>query len=109
MRVIISLKDGDVIQIVVTISCISLDCLPYYRYAFSSSIHSCAYTTYILNSFTNMLFTIQGGAAFGDPNMNTTRIHTLPEAQAVVDLYIRLGYQNIDESNTYGNGSSEEV
>ncbi|KZP20997.1 Aldo/keto reductase [Athelia psychrophila] len=51
---------------------------------------------------------ILGGATFGAANTLVARIHTLPEAQAVVDLYTRLGQKNIDESRVYGGGSSEE-
>ncbi|KZP20958.1 Aldo/keto reductase [Athelia psychrophila] len=51
---------------------------------------------------------ILGGATFGAPNTLVARIHTLPEAQAVVDLYTRLGQKTFDESRVYGGGSSEE-
>ncbi|KZP20955.1 Aldo/keto reductase, partial [Athelia psychrophila] len=51
---------------------------------------------------------IFGSATFGAANTRVARIHTLPEAQAVVDLYMRLGQENFDESRVYGGGSSEE-
>ena len=51
----------------------------------------------------------QGGAAFGAPNTNTTRIHTIPEAQKVVDLFMSHGQNGFDTSRAYGFGTSEEV
>jgi aryl-alcohol dehydrogenase-like predicted oxidoreductase len=51
----------------------------------------------------------QGAASFGVPNTNSTRIHTLPEAQAVVDRFLSYGQNGFDTSRSYGYGTSEEV
>ncbi|KIM81787.1 hypothetical protein PILCRDRAFT_8458 [Piloderma croceum F 1598] len=51
---------------------------------------------------------ILGAGSFGVPNTNTTRIHTLPEAQAVVDRFLSYGQNGIDTSRSYGYGTSEE-
>jgi aryl-alcohol dehydrogenase-like predicted oxidoreductase len=52
---------------------------------------------------------VQGGGAFGVPNTNTTRIHTLAEAQEIVDLFMGHGQTGFDTARAYGYGSSEEV
>jgi len=49
-----------------------------------------------------------GAAVFGEPNTNTTRIHSLSEAQDVVDVIVSYGHKTFDTSRFYGNGSSEE-
>lgn len=46
---------------------------------------------------------------FGEPNTNTTRIHSLSEAQEVVDVVVSHGHKAFDTSRFYGYGSSEEV
>jgi len=51
---------------------------------------------------------ILGAGSFGVPNTDTTRIHTLPEAQAVVDRFLSYGQNGFDTSRSYGYGSSEE-
>jgi len=55
-----------------------------------------------------IVFVGQGGAAFGAPN-TITRIHTIPEAQEVVDLFLSHGQSGFDTARSYGYGTSEEV
>lgn len=38
-----------------------------------------------------------------------TRVHTVEEAQAIVDYFLGKSYTIIDAARRYGNGSSEEV
>ncbi|KAF7976453.1 hypothetical protein HWV62_6699 [Athelia sp. TMB] len=49
-----------------------------------------------------------GAGSFGTPNTNTTRIHTLAEAQEIVDIVVSHGIKTFDTSRFYGLGSSEE-
>jgi hypothetical protein len=51
----------------------------------------------------------QGASVFGEPNMNTTRIHSISGAQKIVDAMVSHGHKAFDTSRFYGNGTSEEV
>ena len=55
---------------------------------------------------TNHVAYAQGGGAFDVPN---TRIHSLAEAQEVVDLLMGHGQTGFDTARAYGYGNSEEV
>ncbi|EJU00827.1 Aldo/keto reductase [Dacryopinax primogenitus] len=50
----------------------------------------------------------QGSAAFGEPAKHVTRLHTLPECQAVIDCFTQHGYGLYDCARGYGFGTSEE-
>lgn len=53
---------------------------------------------------------IFGAGSFGlpGPQSNGTRIHTVENAQELVDCYISHGYNTIDTARLYGGGTSEE-
>lgn len=38
-----------------------------------------------------------------------TKIHTLEEAQAAIDIFVGHGHKEIDTSRVYGSGTTEEV
>ncbi|KAJ5354242.1 Aldo/keto reductase [Penicillium brevicompactum] len=48
-----------------------------------------------------------GSMNIGDPGDGRTRVHTLAEAQEMVDLFQSYGHVDIDTARIYGDGSSE--
>ncbi|KAF3018996.1 hypothetical protein E8E14_012843 [Neopestalotiopsis sp. 37M] len=49
-----------------------------------------------------------GAMTIGKPGVEQTRIHTLDEASAVLDVFQKYGHKEIDTARVYGGGSSEE-
>lgn len=43
------------------------------------------------------------------PDSNGARIHTVEDAQRVLNCYLKHGYNTIDTARIYGGGTSEEV
>ena len=50
-----------------------------------------------------------GSLGIPGPNSNGARIHTVEDAQSVVNCYTERGYNTIDTARLYGGGTSEEV
>lgn len=64
--------------------------------------------------FTTISKNPQGCAPFGKENAGATRIHTIPDAQVMIDTFTSLnndgdGFNELDTAQHYGLGSSEEV
>ncbi|KAH7926258.1 Aldo/keto reductase [Leucogyrophana mollusca] len=55
----------------------------------------------------NLLY---GAGSFGlpGPRSNGARIHTVEQAQEVINVFIRHGYSKLDSARLYGGGTSEE-
>jgi len=51
---------------------------------------------------------LYGSASFGEEGKHVARLHTLPECQEVVDLFVGRGYTLFDCARGYGYGTSEE-
>ncbi|KAF7972784.1 hypothetical protein HWV62_17058 [Athelia sp. TMB] len=51
---------------------------------------------------------ILGCSTFGEANTPNTRINSVTEVQAVVDIFVGLGQTGFDTSRRYGAGTSEE-
>lgn len=50
-----------------------------------------------------------GSLGVPGPQSNGARIHTVEDAQRVMNCYIERGYNVIDTARIYGGGTSEEV
>ena len=49
-----------------------------------------------------------GAMTIGKPGVEQTRVHTLEEARAILDVFQKFGHSEIDTARYYGQGSSEE-
>ncbi|KAJ5728521.1 Aldo/keto reductase [Penicillium malachiteum] len=51
---------------------------------------------------------IFGAMTIGKPGVEMTRIHTIDETKAVLDMFQKYGHDTVDTARVYGGGSSEE-